>query len=529
MKIIKYLGISLLVVLTGCRDEFIEAVPQGSELEANYYQTEDQIFKGLIAAYDPLQWTFPEGAWTSTVMLGEIRSDNANAGGDPSNSDQPGWQQIDDFNNNTLTLESTSFWKRGWWGVYRTNLVINNENVQSDNVNIYKAEAKFLRAFYHFDLFNIFGPVPVLDFVVSVNDYTSVSRATVSALFEFITTDLEEAIAVLPEQKFTGGESGRVSKTTAQALLGKVYLYWADIMNDDPALFDQAAVHLKAVINSGQYTLTDDYAELFGFGVKNNDESVFEIQFTNQVPAGFEAVQFIDGNMMTQLCGIRGLCLDHPDYIPGWGFMLPTQDLNNHFFADDDYRRDAAIISLQELSDVGCAVTLSEQNNLDFEGLWQQKYANFNSYTTPNGGEINVLKDPNQPVIRLADVLLMAAEALVRGSGADGEAIGYINQVRERAAGPGDNTGNFRTVQDIITDEGLALLDVIWYERRAELAGEGDRWFDLVRSGRATNGLFSGDKASNFNSDELYLAIPQIDIDNSAGNLTAYPTSELFQ
>lgn len=529
MKTVKSIYIAILVVfISSCKDEFIETEPQATILEDNYYQSEEQIFRGLIAAYDPLQWTFADGAWSSSVMLGEIRSDNANAGGDPSDGDQPGWQAIDDFLNTSLTLESQAFWKKGWWGVYRSNLIINNDNVSSVAVDEYKAEAKFLRAFYHFDMFRTFGPVPIIDHVILENEYSDIERANLSDLFEFITTDLEEAIPLLQESKYEGSMAGRVSRTTAQALLGKVYLYWADLANDDPALFDQAATHLNAVITSGEYQLLDDYHELFAFGAKNTAESVFEIQFTNAVPADWGGTVFIDGNMITQLTGIRGLCSDHPEYDAGWGFMLPTESLYTHFLSDDEYRRTASITTPDELADEGCNVDIGEQNMADYEGYFQIKYANYNDYSAPNGGDPVLQKDPNQPVIRYADVLLMYAEALERGNGSSGEAMQYIDMVRERAAGPGDNSGNFRTTQQLMTDEGFTLLEAIWYERRAEFAIEGDRWFDLIRSGRVDNSLFGSQKAANLDQSKIYLPIPQKDIDNTGGSLTEYPSPDLF-
>jgi hypothetical protein len=249
------------------------------------------------------------------------------------------------------------------------------------------------------------------------------------------------------------------------------------------------------------------------------------------VPADFSTpFEFINGNMIIQLCGIRGLCSNHPQYIEGWGFMLPTSNLYSSFLSDDIYRRDAAIISETELALVGCSVSSAAQNTVDFQGYWQQKYANYKAYTAPNGGEINVLKDANQPYIRYADVLLMYAEAVVRSNGSQSEAMNAINLVRERAKGPGDNTGNFRTAADLMADEGWTLLEVIWYERRAELAGEGDRWFDLVRSGRATADLFDVDdpRRGNFSTESLYLPIPQQEIDITNGGLTPYPDESLF-
>ena len=123
----------------------------------------------------------------------------------------------------------------------------------------------------------------------------------------------------------------------------------------------------------------------------------------------------------------------------------------------------------------------------------------------------------------------MLAEALHRGSGDDGAAMAHIDVVRERAAGPGDNGGNFRTAAEVMAAEGWGLLDLIWYERRAELACEGDRWFDLVRSGRANASLFVGDgvKEANFSEENLWLPIALEETVLATG-LTTYPDAALF-
>lgn len=526
-KFIKVLTLTILV--TGCSD-FLEVDPQNKYLSTNFYVSEAQVFNGLIAAYDPMQYTFVDGFWTSTVMLGEIWSDNANAGGDPTNNDQQGWQQIDDLTATTVTSEATSFWKKNYYGINKANQVLNNVKITSDLIKQYQAEAKFLRAFYHFELFRMFGPIPVITSQPAPDD-KSAKRNTLSEVFTQITNDLKDAIDLLPTT-YSSEFKGRITKGAAQALLGKAYLYWADLKDDDSELFDLAAQYLNDVITSNTYSLLDDYNELYAFGAANTSESVFEIQYSSEVPADFGTpFEFINGNMIVQLCGIRGLCTNHPDYIEGWGFMLPTSNLYTSFLPDDIYRRDAAILSEIELALEGCNVTAAVQNTVDFEGYWQQKYANYRGYTVPNGGEINVLKDANQPYIRYADVLLMYAEALTRGTGSDTDAMEAIDLVRERATGPGDNTGSFRTAADLMSDEGWTLLEVIWYERRAELAGEGDRWFDLVRSGRAAADLFDpGDlRNGNFTEDDRFLPIPQREIDLTGGGLTPYPSESLFQ
>lgn len=527
-KLIKVIMLTGLL-MAGC-DDFLETEPQNKYLSVNFYVSEDQVFKGLIAAYDPIQWTFVTGKWTSSVMLGEIWSDNANAGGDPTNFDQPGWQEIDDLTSTTLTAEARAFWIKYYSGINRANQVLNNVKLVSDVIDGYKAEAKFLRAYYMFELFRTYGPIPIILSQPSPGE-KNFSRAKMSEVFTQIEKDLLEAIPLLP-LSYSGEFTGRATKGAAQALLGKAYLYWADLDNDNATLFDKAAEQLLDVITSNKYQLVDDFTQLFAFGEANNPESVFEIQYTNEVPADFGTpYQYINGNMMVQLCGIRGLCAGHPDYIEGWGFMLMTDNLYDSYLPDDLIRRNATIISQTQLTLGGCAVSAAAQNPIDFEGYWQKKYANYRGYTVPNGGEINVLKDANQPVIRYADVLLMYAEALERGNGSASEAMTYIDMVRERAAGPGDNTGSFRTAAELMTDEGWTLLEVIWYERRAELAGEGDRWFDLVRSGRADANVFSpaNPRNGNFSTDDLFLPIPQRDVDLTGGKLTPYPDASLFE
>jgi starch-binding outer membrane protein, SusD/RagB family len=520
----------MFIFLTVRCNDFLDVEPQNKYLSVNFYVSENQVFNGLVAAYSPMKWTFVDGFWTSSVMLGEIRSDNARAGGDPSNFDQPGWQQIDDHAVTPLTPEAISFWKKNYFGINKANQVLNNVRISSEAIERYQAEAKFLRAFYHFELFRIFGPIPVILQQPNPDD-KSARRNTMSEVFTQITKDLEEAIPLLP-LSYASNFSGRITKGAAQALLGKAYLYWADLKNDDVALFNKAAEQLGQVINSNQYALLDDYRKLFAFGAANTIESVFEIQYTSQVPADFGTpFEFINGNMIVQLCGIRGLCSTHPLYAEGWGFMLPTSNLFNSFLNDDIYRRNAAIISQTELTLAACNVIAAAQNPADFQGYWQRKYANFKAYNAPNGGEINVLKDANQPYIRYADVLLMYAEALVRGTGSEAAAMQAIDLVRERAAGPGDNTGNFRTAANLMANQNWTLLEVIWYERRAELAGEGDRWFDLIRSGRANENLWEANdlRRGNFNPAEVFLPIPQREVDLTGGGLTPYPDATLFQ
>ncbi len=520
-----------------CSKDRLEVEPVNEFLSSNYYETEAQISAALIGAYDPIGWSMAFGQWISPVMYGEIRSDNANAGGDPSNNDQPGWQEFDDFLNTNSNVVTHPIYRRNYIGISRVNAILELSQVESEVVDVYKAEARFLRAYYHFELFRHFGPIPVVTELL-VADQTDLQRNTLSQVMQQVVDDCDAAIAALPEMVLSGAE-GRATKGAALALKGKAYLYWADLLNDDASLFDAAAAAFQELVDLGIYQLEDDMQDLFRFNVRHTGESVFEIQHNPLWSSDWSWFEGVDGNGIIQLCGIRGLCDDHPDYQAGWGFMMVTPSLWDHFLSDDIYRRDVAATSDAELAEeiaeagLNCSpvVDQTQCNPVDYTGYWQEKYPNFKNHagTNVNGGDENLTKAQNTHVFRYADILLMLAEALHRGSGADGLAMEYIDMVRERAFGPGDNTGNFRTASMVMADEGWNLLDLIWYERRAELACEGDRWFDLVRSGRANADLFigDGDKAGNFNSDHLWLPIA-LEETQLASGLSTYPDPSLF-
>ncbi|MDX1477533.1 MAG: RagB/SusD family nutrient uptake outer membrane protein [Saprospiraceae bacterium] len=540
MKSMRIIIVLALVALSAvrCNVDRLDVEPVNEFLSENFYITEEQVFSGLIAAYDPLGWSMAFGQWVSHVMYGDIRSDNAYAGGDPSDNDQPGWQELDDFRNTNTNTVIHPIYRKYYIGIFRANLVLSKPQISTALVERYQAEARFLRAFYHFELFRHFGPIPVITETLTPSD-VNLQRNTMTEVFTAITNDLKEAADALPTS-LSSSEAGRASRGAALALLGKAYLYWADLDNDDVQKFDMAAQYLSQVVDLGLYDLVDDMEALYDYNVKNPVESVFEIQHNPLYTSDWGWFEGIDGNGIVQLCGVRGLCEDHPFYQAGWGFMLPTQSLWDHYLSDDTYRRDAAIISVdelaQEIADAGAScnpvVDLTQGNPVDYTGYWQEKFCNYKNYVgnNVNGGDPNLTKDANVYVIRYADVLLMLAEALHRGSGSDGQAMGYIDQVRERAAGPGDNTGNFRTAAQVMADQGWSFLDLIWYERRAELALEGDRWYDLVRSGRAASSLFAGDPIRSTNFDERHLWLPiALEELSVAPNLTEYPDPSLFQ
>ena len=330
---------------------------------------------------------------------------------------------------------------------------------------MYLAEAKFLRAFYHFEVFRHFGPIPVITEELAP-DEVNLQRNTLSEVMQQIIDDCEDAAAVLPVMPASGQE-GRATKGAALALMGKAYLYWADLSGDDATKFDAAASALQEVVDLGAYELVDDLGSLYTQGTRNTTEAVFEIQHNPLYTSDWGWFEGIDGNGMIQLCGIRGLCADHPTYEAGWGFMAVTEGLYNHFLDDDHYRRDVSIASEatleQDMIDAGLScdpiIDATQNNPIDYTGYFQVKYQNFKSFagTNINGGNEHLTKAQNTHYIRYADVLLMLAEALLRGSSDNvGEAMYYVDIVRERAAGPGNNQDSYRTSSQLMVDEGGA-------------------------------------------------------------------------
>ena len=231
---------------------------------------------------------------------------------------------------------------------------------------------------------------------------------------------------------------------------------------------------------------------MFENDYENTIESVFEVQYTDLEGAGFGCLQCSEGNVAVGFNGIRGY--SGPLFETGFSFNVPTQEAYDAF-EDGDLRRDIAILNIDAWAEETGA-TFSTGN--EHTGYFNRKY--IARQGDSNIGDANLTNPNNYRAIRYADVLLMAAEALNRSGISDTRAQTYLNQVRSRA-GLGD-----------VTATGSALTDAIYHERRVELVGEGHRFFDLVRTGRAAveiNGFQSG-------KHELF-PIPSIEI-QLAGN-----------
>jgi hypothetical protein len=247
------------------------------------------------------------------------------------------------------------------------------------------------------------------------------------------------------------------------------------------------------VISSGQYSLFPNYEALFRIANENSVESVFEIQAKYE-PGNCD----VSNSQYSQVQGVRG------SQGGGWGFNVPTQDLVNAYEPGDP-RKDATIIFRGEITPQGDAIPTDGDNPM----YNQKSYVPFSTWIECNEGA-----EQNIRVIRYAEVLLMNAEA-ANELGNTAQALTSLNMVRARARG-----GNDAVLPDVTTTNQDELRAKIWHERHVELAMEFDRFFDLVRQGRAPEVL--GPKGFKAGVNEVW-PIPQNEIDLSAGVLTQNP------
>jgi starch-binding outer membrane protein, SusD/RagB family len=473
---------AFLLSTLSCSDDFVDVTSEDPSSE-NFFNTEEEYQNALIGAYDQLQATY------INVMLGDIASNNTLAGGE-SAIDVPGIQQIDDMQHTPLNANLRDVWVWMYAGLNRANFILEfKDKIDFPNKENVLGQASFLRAYYSFELVKFFGDIPFsVDNRILFGDQDVIDRTPAAQVYEQIEADLQYAASVLPLVEV---ETGRVTKGAANALLGKVYVFQKK--------YAEATVVLDNVINSGAYSLIQDYSTLFENDNENNAESVFEVQYTDTQGAGFGCLQCSEGNVAVGFNGPRNY--NGPLFESGFSFNVPTQETYDTF-EEKDLRRDFAILNIEKFAeenqDFNNGAGVSFVEGYEHTGFYNRKYIPRNNDS--NIGDQNLTNPNNYRAIRYADVLLLAAEAHNVGNGNDGLARNYLNQVRSRAG-----------LEDV-TAGGSELTNAIYLERRLELVGEGHHFFDLVRTNRAAQaieGFMTG-------KHELF-PIPQIEIE-LAGN-----------
>lgn len=490
-KKIAFLGLACSL-LASCGKEFLDLSPDSQVGVTNFYRTSSDFTNAVNGAYSSLQAGGQYGDW---YVFSEITSDNTTNPLSGSVTDQ---DEFDKFYVRSTNPFLEARWNSSYQGIARCNAILDRIDAVTMPETLktqYKGEARFLRALMYFNLVRIFGDVPlVVNEVKSVSEGYTQGRVAVDQVYEQIIQDLGEAETALP-LRYTGNDLGRATSGSAKALLGKVYLTRQN--------FAAAATKLKEVIDTREYSLLPNYAEVFRAGNGNHAESVFAVQFKKgglgegSNYANNFAPEFSSNNVVS--LGSTG------------GNNIVTPDVESAYETGDT-RKAASMAS---------------------------------SYTRPDRTVVNVRftrkfldvpaqnndSDNDWPVIRYADVLLMYAEALnERGFTAGGEAFTYLNQVRTRAGLPAKTAGN--PVAALQVADQAAFRLAMEQERRVELAFEGHRWFDLVRTGRAVavmNAHFArynirvGTRLVTVQPYQLLMPVPQNQINVNPGQITQNP------
>ncbi|MBZ4676216.1 MAG: RagB/SusD family nutrient uptake outer membrane protein [Anaerophaga sp.] len=499
------LVVALLPLFISCED-FLEKEKLGEETFDVYYNSEEKAVHSVTAAYSDIKdYRFGWTLWA----FGETLSDNAIYSG--SDGDHAGFELLKNFNGTPDMHYVTNKWRLCYRGINKASQAIEGISQMDDELfssvelkNRLIAEARFIRAFFHYELVRAFGRVPIVDhWVKSANE--KIGQSDRDDVFAFIIDELELAVDDLPlKSEYAPEDLGRVTKGAAQAYLAKANLY---IEN-----WGEARDWAFEVIKSDEYDLDPDFAHIFSFDGEHGIESIFEISFHESET---ESSAFTNnGNFQTLFMLPRNITY-------GYGINQPTQDLYEAFVdAGDEVRRDATLLTTEEvyhieLADLYDALAAAEEsgdaqaieeaevalqegkNRLTFDrtGFYNEKM-----YVSPENRAAQIRNNGNNiRLMRYAEVLLIYSEACVH-TNAEDEARDKLNWVRDRAG-----------LEDV-TASGQDLLEVIYTERRLELAGENDRYHDLVRLDRA-------DKLPGWSESRKYWPVPQAEIDVTTGEI----------
>lgn len=499
MKTLKNLWCLLLVVpiilsISGCK-KFLERKPLGQGIEGDIVQggVEAEVF-GLYAA--TRNWGMTSLPFMSVHAARSDDAYNSTPGDDAGSIDM-----YDNFNYVKDNWLQGAIWDDHFAFIILANGIIHKVDSMYANDPpsiINKAEAMWMRAYAYFDLVRDFGDVPLIDFKVYKAEDANVEKKSADEIYGLIISDLQFAAQTLP-LSWDSEYLGRVTKGSANALLAKVYLYRKN--------WPEALAKSEEVINSGQYALYPEYGGkngLFTEAGENSRESIFEIQNYQNANG---SVWF--SNDVAQYSGVRG----SGEWDLGWGWNLPSEELVANGYETGDPRKDATILYSGQPDNLYGAtlppITLS-------------KYFNKKVYTDParraaTGNRFSQWL--NTPILRYADILLIAAEA-ANEMGDPSKALGYLEQVRARARG-----GNNNVLSPVTTTDKDDLRTAIKQERRAEFAMEFERFYDLVRWTPAPDDIDATHVLApiGYEPKNALLPIPQSAIDKSNGTLTQNP------
>lgn len=492
MKTKIYFIIAILM-LSACSEDFLNRPPNARITGGVFPANEEDALNSLNSAYGDLRsWQYNCGGFP----IIDILSDEGRKGSNP--GDAANLNLYDSFQHDATDENPRRWWATLYQAIRKANLVIESvpelENINPALQTRIIAEARFLRGLHYSLLIRGFGDVVVV--TRSGVDYNDKKGRTSAAEVwnEVVFPDLQFAAENLPlRSKYAPADLGRATKGAAQALLARLYLFVGDFAN--------AEINALEVITSKEYALEATFEDVFSEDIVYGQEAVFEIGANGRNSASE------GGHQWAETQGVRG------DPSRGWGFMRPSYETIQSF--GNDPRLDGSVIFLGEVLD-GIPI-IGDDATPDTTFDEQGSIVEIECYNQKAWSPLVLEKssyDVNRKLIRYSDVLLMAAEAL-NENGKSAQALPHLNEVRARARGDIPDV-----LPDITTANQSELRDIIFTERSRELAFEGLRFWDLIRTGRAVEVL--GPLGFQEGKHEL-LPIPLSEIDNSNGAIEQNP------
>ncbi|WP_448700234.1 RagB/SusD family nutrient uptake outer membrane protein [Mucilaginibacter sp. AW1-3] len=508
-KIFFITTIALTVSISSCQKD-LNQVPLSSTTTSTFYQQPSDFIQGVNAVYNALR-NYPD----RLLNLSEIRSDNI-YGVSVSGRD---WDPVNDFSNNlapnTYVEEA---WNADFNGIFKANTILeqiskNGSYIGSATLaNRLAAEARFLRAFYYFDLVRYYGKLPLIEHPVSALEATSIARSPVGEVYKLIISDLQFAIANLPANYsgtyplYTATDVGRATKYAAEGELALVYMtrsgptYGVEGPGVASNEWNLAMPLLQDIITNGGFVFNPSYTSVFSYANQSptvNKEAVFDVMYiSGQSPVlGADFVWQLTPNTYFSSLGTNTNANGSLEIIPVSNNLVTSYEAG-------DVRKAATIYT------AGYTYSGSTETRPFFK-----KYLDITKIPAASRFDWGI----NFIAIRYTDILMMKAECILNGAtgGTQADVDGIVNQVRTRAG---------------LLPKTNVTLAQLFDERRREFADEGSRWFDLVRSGNALtimNAWIAAEdtqhRIANVVANYIVYPVPQSQLDAAPGLYTQNP------
>jgi hypothetical protein len=459
-----YIAMMLTLVVSSC-SKILDTTPQDFVSPVNYYNTESELQSALAGVYDRLgdNRVYSQGMSCYMVFSDEFFMKNQTSGMNANIVD-------------ASTLELNRHWETLYTGIERANMLLENIDkavkVTEEKRNEIKGQALFLRAYYYFLLTDEFGGVPLKLQSGKSPDEPPLPGTPVKDLYERIVSDMKQAEGMV-KSVADYGYNTRITKTTVQGILARVYLTMAGAPLNDVAKYADARTYAEKVMLSGSHSLNPDFKQIYINHVQeifDTKESLWEVEFK-----GVNQGEIQEGGMIGSY---NGITCGNIELGYGYDYVHATAKLYNAY-ANGDQRRDWTVAPYRYVTSGQTAVRTNWAADQIYDrsnGKWRREY----ELLLPRNQNYT---GTNWPLLRYADVLLMFAEAdNYTNNGPSANAYKAINMVRRRGY------GKDVLVPDVAADAAANLsqqdfLDLIRNERLRELAFEGIRKHDLVRWG----------------------------------------------